>query len=96
MKWGHIAKASLRLSRDECDALLAESTASSRTDRSAGLRALYPDEERFFKARVLVDYRREAYVSPFENVRITFDKGLKRRALADGYIQPERTHDADA
>ncbi len=27
--------------------------------------------------RVLVDYTREAYVSPFENVRITFDKDLK-------------------
>ena len=29
------------------------------------------------RPRVIVDYRREAYVSPFENVRITFDKDLK-------------------
>ena len=29
------------------------------------------------KPRVIVDYWREAFVSPFENVRVTFDKDIK-------------------
>ncbi len=79
MKKGqYIAKTSLLISRAECDALMAGdcSCLEGRPEPLAAELFLQMKND-LLKPRVIVDYRREAYVSSFENVRITFDKDLK-------------------
>lgn len=79
MKQGqYIAKTSLLISRDECDALIAGDCGclEGRSEPLAAELFLQMKND-LLKPRVIVDYRREAYVSSFENVRITFDKDLK-------------------
>ena len=74
----YIAKSSLLISRDEYEALLA-GECSFLADRKEPLAAeiFLQIKNNLLRPRVIVDYRREAYVSSFENVRITFDKDLK-------------------
>ncbi len=74
----YIAKSSLLISRNEYDALLA-GECGFLADRKEPLAAeiFIQMKNNLLRPRVIVDYRREAYVSSFENVRITFDKDLK-------------------
>ena len=79
MKRGQfIAKQSIRLSREECDALLQGdcSVLEGRKEPLASEIYLQMKNNRL-RPRVIVDYRREAYISSVESVRITFDKDLK-------------------
>ena len=74
----YIGKTSLLITRDECEALIA-GDCSCLEGRSEPLaeEIFLQMKNNLLRPRVIVDYHREAYVSPFENVRITFDKDLK-------------------
>ena len=43
---------------------------------------------RLLRARVIVDYDREAYVHPAENVRITFDKHVRTGLVSTSLFDP--------
>ena len=74
----YIGKTSFTVTRDECEALIAGDCRclEGRRERLAG-EIFLQMKNNLLRPRVIVDYKREAYVSPFENVRITFDKDLK-------------------
>ena len=75
---GYILKESIGLSREECGALLGGSYGFliSRPEEFAHER--YAEFRlRRLKPAVIVDYVREAYVFPVEDVRITFDKDIR-------------------
>ena len=74
----YIQKSSLSLSRQEADALLAGhyEFLLRRPEPFAG--QMYGIiRTRHLEPRVLVDYTREPYVYPIEDVRITFDKNIR-------------------
>lgn len=86
----YIQKSSLSLTRQECDALLGGDYRFllKRPEPFAGqmfgilkLRQLRP--------KVLVDYDREPYVFPAEDVRITFDKNLRTAMRATALFDPD-------
>jgi len=73
-----ISKASICLSRDDCDSLMAGDCGVLEGRREPLAGEIYLQmKNNSLKPRVIVDYWREAYVSPLENVRITFDKDIK-------------------
>ena len=79
MKQGqYVAKSSILLSRSEYQQIAAGEY-SFLKDRNEPLASeIYLEmKSNLLRPRVLVDYQREAYVSPYEDVRITFDKDLK-------------------
>ena len=72
-----VTKKSIRLSRDEYERIIAGEYEFllRRTEPLASELFLELKNNRL-RPRVIVDYVREAYVYPFENIRITFDKDL--------------------
>jgi hypothetical protein len=79
MKRGqYIAKTSIRLSREECEALIAGDYDCLLSREEPLAREIYLlMKNNLLRPRVTVDYYREAYVSQFENVRVTFDKNVR-------------------
>ncbi len=85
----YIQKSSLRLSRAECDALL-------RGDYGFLLGRPEPFAGQMFgimklkqlRPKVLVDYDREPYVFPAEDVRITFDKDVRTGLRSTDLFNP--------
>lgn len=79
IKYGqYIAKQAINLSRDECDRLVAGDFYALEARAEPLAKEIYLQmKNNCLKPCVIVDYRREAYISPIENVRITFDKDLK-------------------
>lgn len=74
----YIAKQSISLGRDECDSLIAGDFSVLEGRRESLAEEIYLQmKNNCLRPRVIVDYIREAYVSPVESVRITFDKDLK-------------------
>lgn len=74
----YIAKQSISLGRDECDSLIAGGFSVLEGRRESLAEEIYLQmKNNCLRPRVIVDYLREAYVSPVESVRITFDKDLK-------------------
>ena len=74
----YVAKDSVRISRDMADKLIACDADGLEHAKAPLLRDMF----RLIKTKglhpvVLVDYLREAYVHPVENIRITFDKNLR-------------------
>lgn len=74
----YISKDSVRISRDMADKLCACDADGLEHAKAPLLRDMY----RMIKTKglhpvVIVDYLREAYVHPIENIRITFDKHLR-------------------
>ncbi|MGI5848539.1 MAG: polyphosphate polymerase domain-containing protein [Christensenellales bacterium] len=90
MKLGqYITKKSIALSRDEYDRIIAGDTAFLLSRKEELASEIYLKiKNNLLKPRVVVDYRREAYVSPFENVRITFDMDLKSGLLLTDIFDP--------
>jgi hypothetical protein len=91
MKRGQfIAKTSLLISRDECEALIA-----GNCDCLLGRKEPLAEEiflqmkNSLLRPRVIVDYFREAFVSPFENVRITFDKDIRSGLMLTDIFNPK-------
>lgn len=86
----YIFKSSLSLSRQECDSLLAgnfgfllDREENFANEMYAAFRMLA------LKPRVLVDYWREAYVFPMEDVRVTFDRDIRTAYRATALFDPK-------
>ena len=89
-KGEYIAKRSMMLSRDEYDQIAAGDIAFllGRNEPLAS-EIYYEMKNNMMAPRVIVDYRREAYVYPFGNVRITFDKDLKSGLALTDIFDPD-------
>ena len=73
-----ISKRSLSIPRDLADQIIAGDTTDLEKTRSGLLRDVYREMSiNGLKPAVIVDYVREAYLHPAEEVRITFDKQLR-------------------
>lgn len=74
----YIQKSSLSLTREECDSLLDGEYRFLLERPEAFAKQMYGImQTRQLKPKVLVDYTREPYVYPIEDVRITFDKNIR-------------------
>jgi len=85
----YIQKSSLSLSRQECDALTAGDYGFllKRPEPFAG--QMYGIMKlKQLKPKVLVDYDREPYVFPVEDVRITFDKDIRTGLRSTDLFNP--------
>ncbi|MBR4080711.1 MAG: polyphosphate polymerase domain-containing protein [Clostridia bacterium] len=73
-----ISKRSMSIPRDLCEQLMAGDPSGLETTRSGLLNDVYREMTvNLLHPVVLVDYVREAYLHPAEEVRITFDKQLR-------------------
>jgi len=95
-----ISKRSISIPRDLCEQLMAGDPSGLETTRSGLLNDMYREMTvRLLRPVVLVDYVREAYLHPAEEVRITFDKqlrsGLYSKELFDPHVPtwPPFDHD---
>lgn len=74
----YISKRSAPLSRDLCEQLIAGDPTGLENTSSGLLRDVFREMRlRLLRPVVVVDYIREAYLHPAEQVRITFDKQLR-------------------
>lgn len=74
----YISKRSTPISRDLCEQLIAADPTGLENTSSGLLRDVYREMRlHLLKPVVMVDYVREAYIHPAEEVRITFDKQLR-------------------
>ena len=74
----YIAKQSIRLSRAECESLIRGEYAFLLSRREPFARRMFVEfATKGLRPCVIVDYTREAYVYPVEDVRITFDKDIR-------------------
>ena len=86
-----ISKRSLTIPRDLCEQLMAGDPTGLETTRSGLLNDIYREMTvNLLRPVVIVDYVREAYLHPAEEVRITFDKqlrtGLNSKELFDPHV----------
>lgn len=73
-----ISKRSISIPRDLCEQLIAGDPYGLETTRSGLLNDVYREMTiNLLRPVVIVDYVREAYLHPAEEVRITFDKQLR-------------------
>jgi len=73
-----IQKSSVRISRKICDRLIEGNTRGLLKAENPLLDDMFREMTlKLLRPAVMVDYTRETYVFPAENVRITFDKNLK-------------------
>lgn len=73
----YILKDSVLLTRKECDALLAgRYSFLLEKDSKFARRMFYDFSTKRMLPRVIVDYTREAYTFPYQDVRVTFDKNV--------------------
>ncbi|MDO4357342.1 MAG: polyphosphate polymerase domain-containing protein [Clostridia bacterium] len=73
-----IQKSSVRITRNLAERIIEGSCAGLEKTGVPLLMDLYAEMRlHLLRARVIVDYDREAYVHPAENVRITFDKRVR-------------------
>ena len=85
-----IAKKSILLSRDEYERIIAGDYDFLRGRDEPFAQELYLQfKQNMLRPRVLVDYVREAYVAPIENVRITFDKNLRGGLVLADIFDPD-------
>ena len=73
----YVMKEFVRLSREDTDKIVAGDIEFLGDSKNSLLRDFYLEcRHSLLRPVVMVDYRREAYVHPIGNVRITFDMGL--------------------
>lgn len=73
----YVQKTSVTLSTDEAQQLIDGDTDMLLQHESPGARSIYFDLVRMYRRPVvLIDYMREAYTLPYNEVRITFDKAI--------------------
>jgi len=73
-----ISKRSMAIPRLLCEQLIAGDPTGLETTRSGLLQDVYREmKTRLLRPAIIVDYVREAYLHPAEEVRITFDKQLR-------------------
>ena len=85
-----IAKSSLSLTRQECESILAGDYQFllDRPEQFAG-EMFYQFTVNRLRPKVIVDYDREPYVFPVEDVRITFDKNIRTAMRATDIFNPD-------
>ena len=84
-----IQKSSVRITRNLAERIIAGSCAGLEKTGVPLLMDLYAEMRlRLLRARVIVDYDREAYVHPAENVRITFDKHVRTGLVSTSLFDP--------
>jgi hypothetical protein len=85
-----VAKKSFLLSRSEYDQIISGEYDFLLHRPEEIAREVYHElKNNMLRPRVFVDYLREAYVSPIENVRITFDKDLKAGLTLTDIFSPD-------
>ena len=73
-----IQKSSVQITRRLCEQLIAGDPAGLYRSNNPLLQDMYVQmRTRLLRPRVIVDYAREAYLHPVEDVRITFDMSLR-------------------
>lgn len=86
---GYIRKQSIMLARDMCDALLVgDPRCLLGTNEPLGPQVYALMRTQLLKPTVIVDYVREAYIHPLEDVRVTFDKDLRTGLAAQALFDP--------
>lgn len=86
----YIAKRSQAISRDLADQLIARDPTGLEHTTSGLLRDVYREMRlHLLRPVVIVDYVREAYLHPAEDVRITFDKQLRTGLYATDMFNPD-------
>jgi len=84
-----ISKRSLTIPRDLCEQLMAGDPTGLETTRSGLLNDIYREMTvNLLRPVVIVDYVREAYLHPAEEVRITFDKQLRTGMFSKDLFDP--------
>ncbi len=84
-----IQKSSVRISRKLCEQLMGGNPNSLLKANHPLLSDMYREmRTKLLKPVVLVDYTREVFLLPVENVRITFDKGLKTAVHSTDLFNP--------
>ena len=84
-----IKKSSVRISRKLCEQLMDGNPNSLLKANHPLLSDMYREmRTKLLKPVVLVDYTREVFLLPVENVRITFDKGLKTAVNSTDLFNP--------
>ena len=84
-----ISKRSLTIPRDLAEQLIAGDPTGLETTRSGLLQDMFREMTvRLLRPVVIVDYVREAYLHPAEEVRITFDKHLRTGLRATTLFDP--------
>ncbi|MBQ2954548.1 MAG: polyphosphate polymerase domain-containing protein [Clostridia bacterium] len=85
-----ISKRSLTIPRDLCDQIIAGDASGLEATRSGLLSDVYREMTcGLLRPVVIVDYVREAYLHPAEEVRITFDKQLRTGMRSIDLFNPE-------
>jgi hypothetical protein len=85
----YVGKDSIDLTREEYEGIIAGEFDFLRDRDEELAKELYLEMKTFMlRPRVIVDYMREAYVSPYENCRITFDKDLKAGLTLNDIFDP--------
>ena len=87
----YISKRAVEIPRSLCEQLIASDPTGLERTRSGLLRDMFREMTiNLLRPTVIVDYVREAYLHPAEEVRITFDKqlrtGMKNYNLFDPYL----------
>ncbi len=86
---GYIKKESINLSRREYEQLMAGKRTFLLSRPEPFAKRMYLEfAERALKPAVIVDYWREPYVFPLEDVRVTFDKDIRTAYRATDIFNP--------
>ena len=85
-----IQKSSVQITRRLCEQIMDGDPRGLQTSSSPLLQDVYVQmRTRLLRPRVIVDYCREAYVHPVEDVRITFDTGLRTGLSSVDMFNPD-------
>ncbi len=85
-----IAKSSVRITRRLCEQLMDGNPSGLDRAENPLLRDMFREmRTKLLKPAVIVDYHREAYTHPAEDVRITFDKRLHSGLFSYDLFNPE-------
>lgn len=83
-------KEQVRITREECDSLLAGHYEVLKNEARPLFMELYTKIRcQHLRPRVIVDYRREAYIYRAGNVRITFDSNIRTSNHVTGLFNPD-------
>lgn len=96
----YVTKTSVRLSREEAQKLLAHDHEVLYDLDSNDGRSLYFDfSKKYLRPVIVIDYVREAYTLPYNEIRVTFDKDLSIAThdfnLFDPKLETQRIQRAD-
>ncbi len=85
-----IQKSSVQITRRLCDQIISGDPAGLYRSSNPLLQDMYVQmRTRLLRPRVIVDYAREAYLHPAEDVRVTFDLGLRSGLYSSDLFNPK-------